>query len=148
MSRLDNFDEILKSYEGRKYKEELEIHGIMIGVFKAALCKGNHEFDYGVGFLIGKSDDARAEITCVFVPDQIRGALDTIVGDWKKAALEAKEKGDLIGMVFYTGKSEPFVRDDLLKIHQLFCDRYGMKNFWLAINSKSEIRYALNGEHK
>lgn len=146
MSRLDNFEEILNSYDGRTQKPELHYGMIPFGLIKKKLCEGMHELDCRLGLLIGKSGKDGAEILDVFVPEQNSSPANTIMYDWEKVFAQAKKTGDLVGMAFYSGKSKPHISDTLLAVHNMFCQKYGMKDFFFSINAENKFIYTANGE--
>ena len=146
MSRLDKFEDILKSYEGKTQKPELNYGMIPFGLIKQKLCEGMNELDCRLGLLIGKSGKYGAENLDVFVPKQNSSPVNTIIDDWDKAFAQAKKTGDLVGMAFYSGKSEPHIRDTLLTVHNMFCQKYGMKDFFFSINAENKFIYTANGE--
>jgi hypothetical protein len=143
MSRLDNLGEILDSYENRK--EEPEVYN-SVPLFVQYGLKEDHEEDYRMGLLVGKSLGDRFRIDDIFVPDQDSNPSRTMVVDWKDALDKAKAMGELAGVALYTGKNDLIIPDATKILHKKLCKNHGMKYFIYLVNNEGYFKIFQDGK--
>jgi hypothetical protein len=148
MSRLDRFEEILNSYEGRKPSEQKKII-LSISDIKNELSLG-HEDDHRIGFLIGEmeiKDHEVVGIPQIIVPEQDSDLLMTTVQEsWAQIMAKAKSLGSIAGTVIYTGSQSIFFSENAVHTHEKLSQLYKFPDFILALNKKGECLYRRNGE--
>lgn len=142
MSRLDNLGEILDGYEGREYQgEEVRYYLELEDIYKK-ISEG-HEDSNRMGLLIGKIlEDGKHEITDVYIPEQNSSpSCAQMLQSWDLEIPNAREKGDIIGTVFYYGIFLAFFSAMSLNTIRDLHKNYGVPEFSIVTNKNKEFEY-------